>query len=105
MGKIASAFFTVAVLAVSSSFLVGTGAFAENVRVVPDSAAQVQLSLAGVVRRAAPAVVNIFTKSHRRERGYDRGHDRGYDRGYDEGDGGFEQQQQRRGRSPGALGS
>src|SRR5262245_41712656 len=103
MGKFFSTLFSFALLAVFASLLSGNGAVAEGV--VPDSARQVQLSLAAVVRTAAPAVVSIFTKDGRRSRGYERGDDRGYDqgfdrdeRGYDRGsqdDYGYEPQQQR----------
>jgi Do/DeqQ family serine protease len=50
-------------LASAAAFVVGvslTGAGAEDLRQVPTSPAQLQLSFAPVVKRAAPAVVNVY---------------------------------------------
>jgi Do/DeqQ family serine protease len=51
-------------LSIALSVFAASAAFAQPqpVRVVPTSAAQMQLSFASVVKRTAPAVVNIYTK-------------------------------------------
>ncbi len=49
-------------LAALSFFLLPFGADAQSVRELPQSATQVQLSYAPLVKRAAPAVVNVYSR-------------------------------------------
>jgi len=58
----------VAAIAVAAGLAGATTDAAGETRVTPDSRAQIQLSFAPLVKEAAPAVVNIFTRTEVRQR-------------------------------------
>ena len=68
MGRLLSAFLLIVFFAAFASLSFGAGAVVDRLRVAPNSARQVQLSLAGRRPRRTPAVVNIFTTTHPRGR-------------------------------------